>query len=378
MKKIVIIATVPLSFATLIKGQPKFLSTYYDVRLITSFSDMNKNIELEEGVEIKNIDMTRKITPFKDIIALFKIFLYLKKEKPEIVYTFTPKAGLLGMIASFLSNTPIRIHNIVGMPLMEAAGIKKNILIFIEKLTYIFATNLFCNSFGLKEYINNNLTSKDVKVIGHGSINGIDANYYKNDYSKYQIHEIRKKYKFSDNDFVILYVGRIVKDKGINELIQSFNLIMKKNSNTKLLLVGDYEKELNPINIENERIIMSSNSIISVGFQNNIKDFLAISNLFVLPSYREGLPNSLLEAGSFGIPLVATEINGCNEIIINNVNGKLVKPKDVVDLSSTIEELILNKELYHNIKLNVRKTIIERYEQKVFWTALKDEFERFI
>lgn len=378
MKKLIIITTVPMSLATLVKGQAKYLSSYFDVKLVTSFSEKNQEISKAEGVELKSIDMTRQITIIKDLKALIEIYKYFKNQKPDIVYTFTPKAGLLGMMASFLSRVPVRIHNVVGMPLMEATGKKFILLKFIERLTYFFSTNLFCNSFGLKKFINENLTKKDVKVIAQGSINGVDTEFFKNTKTLDEKELIRDKFKIDKKDFVITFVGRIVKDKGINELIEAFVALSKKYNNLKLLLVGDYEEHLNPIKNENKILIDSLDSIITVGFQNDIRDFLSITDLFVLPSYREGLPNSLIEAGSFGIPLLATNINGCNEIIDDCITGILVEKKSAKKLEEAIDKLLEDKELYNSIKLKVRDRIIEKYEQKYFWNELKNEIKKSI
>ncbi len=378
MKKLIIITTVPMSLATLVKGQAKYLSSYFDVKLVTSFSEKNQEISKAEGVELKSIDMTRQITIIKDLKALIELYKYFKNQKPDIVYTFTPKAGLLGMMASFLSRVPVRIHNIVGMPLMEATGKKFILLKFIERLTYLFSTNLFCNSFGLKKFINDNLTKKDVKVIAQGSINGVDTEFFKNTKTLDEKEFIKDKFKIDKKDFVITFVGRIVKDKGINELIEAFINLSKKYNNLKLLLVGDYEEHLNPIKKENKILIDSLDSIITVGFQNDIRDFLSITDLFVLPSYREGLPNSLIEAGSFGIPLLATNINGCNEIIDDCITGILVEKKSAKKLEEAIDKLLEDKELYNSIKLKVRDRIIEKYEQKYFWNELKNEIKKSI
>ena len=370
------ITTIPMSLSTLVKGQPKYLSKFFDIKLITSYDIINHNIEDYEGVKVKSVDMTRQITIFKDLKALFQLFFYFINEKPDLVYTFTPKAGLLGMIASCFAGVPIRIHNIVGMPLMEATGKKKKLLKFIEKLTYFFSTRLFCNSFGLKEYVNRYLTKKDIKVIGCGSINGVDTEYFNNRFSSEEQNIIRKQYNISEKDFVLIFVGRIVRDKGIDELVESFVDLAKKYNNLKLLLVGDYEENLNPIKPVNLEIINKSDNIITVGFQKDIRKFLAISDVFVLPSYREGLPNSLIEAGSYGIPLIATNINGCNEVVLDKKNGLLVTKKDIKSLKNAIRLLLIDSEIYNNLKSNVRRTMIERYSQKYFWKELKDEFEK--
>ena len=376
MKKLVIVTTVPLSLATLVKGQPKYLTQFFDISLITSKSEVNRDIQEYEEVEVIGIDMTRQITPLQDLKSLLKLYRYFRQNSVDIVYSFTPKAGLLSMIASFFARVPKRAHNIVGMPLMEASGNKKRLLRVIEKLTYSFATNLFCNSYGLKDYIEKNLTKKEIRVIANGSINGIDIDFFRDDFSDLDKENKRAELEIEENDFVLLFVGRVVKDKGVNELIEAFTILDKKFNNLKLLMVGDFEEELSPIDIKSIERMRNNPNIISVGFQKDIRSYLSVSSLFVLPSYREGLPNSLIEAGSFGLPLLATDINGCNEVIIPNKTGILVEKKSVESLVNGIQYLIENGELYGTIKSNVRALTIERYGQEFFLNALKDELEK--
>jgi len=375
VKKLVILTTVPLSLATLIKGQPKYLSQFFDITLVSSSDTLISQVEAYEGIKVHTIDMTREITPFQDLKALFKIFIYLSQNRPDIIYSFTPKAGLLGMIASYFARVPVRVHNIVGMPLIEASGNKKRLLKIIEKITYFFSTNLFCNSYGLKEYIQKNLTKKNVKVVGNGSINGIDMKLFRDSFTQTQKDELRDSLNIQKDDFVLLFIGRVVKDKGINELIQAFSILDKKYNNLKLLIVGDFEEHLNPIESKSIEIMRSNQNIIQVGFQKDVRPYLGVSSLFVLPSYREGLPNSLLEAGSFGIPLLATDINGCNEVIRDRENGILIKPKSVESLVDGISLLVENKQLYNRIKKSVRESIEDRYSQIFFWESLKNELE---
>jgi glycosyltransferase involved in cell wall biosynthesis len=378
MKKIIIISTVPISLAFLIKGLPKYLSRFYDVKLVSSSSPLNHEISEYEGIKIKAIEMTRQITPIQDLKALYKLYKYISYENPNIVYTFTPKAGLLGMAASFLTRVPVRIHNVVGLPMMEANGVKLIVLKFIEKLTYFLSTKVFCNSFGLQKYINNNLTSLPITVVGQGSINGVDTEYFKNKHNKEEELEVKNTYNISKDDFVITFIGRLVKDKGINELVESFIILLKKYPNLKLLLVGVYEDNLYKIDKETEQLINESNAIITAGFQQDTRKFLSITDLFTLPSYREGLSNSLIEAGSFGVPLLATDIIGNNEVIQNNVTGVLVKMKDVSSLTNGIEKFITDKKFYSYIKNNVRGEIIKKYNQNYFWKELECELRKTI
>lgn len=374
MDKLIIIVTVPIVLETWLKGQSKFLSQFYEVEIITSYDKNIEKIQEYENVSIKIVDFNRKINLLKDIKVLITLFLYLVKKRPSIVYTLTPKAGLLGMISSWFARVPNRIHCVVGLPHLEAQGKRKNILIMTERLTYWFATKIYSNSFNLKKEIENKLTSKSVSVIGNGSVNGVDTEYFKNTFTQVEKDDILKQLKIDKNDFVICFVGRIVKDKGINELVKVFCRLQTKYENIKLLLIGDYEDELDPISSESAKSINSNKNISHIPFQEDIRKYLAITTLFVLPSYREGLPNVLIEAGSYGIPLVATDINGCNEIILDGENGVLVKKKDEEELYDSIEKFIVDKEYYSLIKSNVRKSIINRYSQKYFLNELHNEF----
>lgn len=373
-KKLIIVVTVPVVLETWFKGQPHFLSHYYDVEIITSNAPNIQQIEEYEKVKIRTIDFTRKINILKDLKVLFQLWKFFLQAKPDIVYTLTPKAGLLGMIASFFARVPIRIHNVVGLPHLEATGKKRAILELTERLTYLFSTHLYCNSINLKNIMSTQLTSKLVNIIGNGSVNGVDENYFQDILSLDEKKDFRKMLEIEQEDFIITFVGRIVQDKGIRELVEAFSQINQNNPNTSLLLIGDFENNLDPVDTATSKIIQSCKKIIHIPFQHEIRSFLSITDLFVLPSYREGLPNVLIEAGSMGIPLIATNINGCNEIIQNGVNGLLCEKKDTNSLKNAIETLMLNKELYHAVKDNARSSIIKRYSQKYFWKELKKHF----
>lgn len=374
MKKLVIIVTVPVVLETWLKGQAKYLSQFYDVEIITSYSSAISIIEIYENVPIHIIEFNRKINPLLDIKVFLKLWEYLRSNKPDIVYTLTPKAGLLGMFASWLCGIPLRIHNVVGLPLMEAKGKRRLILELTERITYWCATHVYANSFNLKHYMQKHLTNKAINVIAQGSVNGVNTNFFCDNLTPLEKMDLKKELDIKNGDFVITFVGRIVKDKGIEELVHVFDVLSCSFENLKLLLIGDFEEALDPINPESKAIIKCNKKILHVGFQEDIRSYLALTDLFVLPSYREGLPNVLIEAGSYGIPLLATNINGCNEVIIHEQNGVLVEPKNINALLTGIERFVVDKNFYQEIKDKVRESIISRYAQNDFWIALRTEF----
>ena len=377
MKKIVRITTVPVSLKILLKGQLRFMSQYFTIIGISSDTEEMKKISKEEDITTYAVDMTRTISPFADLKSVYNLYKVLKKEKPDIVHSHTPKAGIVGMLAAYLAGVPIRLHTVAGLPLMEASGTKRKILNIVESLTYKFATRVYPNSKGLNDFIlESKFTgSNKLKVIGNGSSNGISIKTFDPQLFSDE-RNLKKKLEISDDDFVFIFVGRLVGDKGINELIAAYSNI--RNENTKLLLVGTFEEHLDPLKEETLRKINDFEDVIFVGFQKDVRPFFAISNALVFPSYREGFPNAVMQAGAMGLPSIVSNINGCNEIIIEGENGLIIPVKDHVKLAEAMKNMINNKTEYEKMKYNSRKMIIDRYEQEVVWNALLEEYNSLL
>ena len=376
-KKLVRITTVPLSIDKLLEGQLSYINNFYDVTTISSELEYLKRCAKKENVKFYHIEMTRKITPFKDFVALIKLFIYLKNEKPEMVHSHTPKAGMLAMIAAKLAGVPIRLHTVGGMPLMESNGLKKSILKSVEKLTYACSTAVYPNSSGLYNFIlENKLTSsKKLKVIANGSTNGINTTYFSaNQISDELKKSLKKELKIAENDFVFVFVGRIVSDKGINELIHAFKKIMKSDFTIKLLLVGEEENEIDPLNQNTRKELFENENIIKVGFQKDVRPYLAISNVLILPTYREGFPNVVMQAGAMGLPTIVTNINGCNEIVEEGKNGIIIPVKNIIAIEEAVLKIKNDTVFFENLKKNAREMITSRYEQKIVWDAILEEY----
>ena len=153
MKKLVRITTVPISLEKLLENQARFFKTYYSVTLVSSQKEQLQRLAKEQGVNHFSLEMTRKITPLQDLRCLLQLIRFLRKDKPHIVHTHTPKAGIVGMLAAFITGVPLRMHTVAGLPLMEAKGLKKNILYAVERLTYRCATHVYPNARGLMDFI---------------------------------------------------------------------------------------------------------------------------------------------------------------------------------------------------------------------------------
>lgn len=379
--KLIRITTVPISLRVLLRSQLKFMSKYFDVLAVSSPGKVLDDVAFHEGTRTAAVVMSRAITPVQDIKSLLKLYRLFRKEQPAIVHTHTPKAGLLGMIAAWFARVPVRLHTVAGLPLMENTGTKRKILEFTESLTYKCATKVYPNSKNLAEFILESRFCKadKIKVLGNGSSNGIDTEFFSlNEELIATANQLKKQLLISDDDFVFVFIGRIVKDKGIEELVDAFRGLKKTRSKIKLLLVGPYEPELDPISSATTKIIDMDADIIHVGFQQDIRPYLIMSQVLAFPSYREGFPNVPMQAGCLNLPSIVTDINGCNEIVENGRNGIIIPVKDCQALQTAMDTLLTNRELYNALKKNARKLIRDRYEQKYFWGLLLREYRELM
>lgn len=377
-QKLIRITTVPISLDKLLSNQLQFMNTYYEVTAVSSGKEYLERIGKNENVNTFHLEMSRKITPISDLQAVIKLYFFLQNEKPFIVHTHTPKAGIVGMLAARLAGVPHRLHTVAGLPLLEAKGLKRKLLDFVEKLTYSCATKVYPNSHGLLAIIKENkyCAVSKLKVIANGSSNGIDTEYFNpNLFSATENLELKKELALAASDFIFVFVGRLVTDKGINEMVAAFKIVNEKYASAKLLLVGDYESNLDPLSPATLKEIQSNNAIITVGFQNDIRPYLSIANALLFPSYREGFPNVVMQAGAMSLPAIASNINGCNEIIIEGENGTIIPVKNTLKIEEKMELFMTNEDYFQKLKSNAREMITSRYDQKVIWEAILQEYK---
>ncbi|MEZ4793745.1 MAG: glycosyltransferase family 4 protein [Gelidibacter sp.] len=379
MKKLIRITTVPTSLRTLLRGQHRFMSQHYKVIGVSGDGDALHEVRQNEGIETHVIEMTRSITPLKDIKATYRLYKLFKKEHPFIVHTHTPKAGTVGMLAARLAGVPNRLHTIAGLPLLEVKGAKRKLLDIVEKFTYACATHILPNSYGLESIIlQNSYTNKSkLHVIGKGSSNGIDvAHYDATLVAETDKTHLRNKLNISEIDVVFIFVGRLVKDKGINELVKAFDGLTKTNSNCKLVLVGPKEDHLDPLLPLTEELILNNKHILAVGPIKDIRPYVAISHVLTFPSYREGFPNVVLQASCMSLPCIVSDINGCNEIIEEGINGMIVPAKNEKALQLAMQTLLEHPEKRLEMSKHSRSRIIEHYQQEYVWNELLNFYKQ--
>ena len=375
MLKLIRTSTIPASLENLLNGQLKMLSKYYNVLAVSSPGDDMETIEEREGVRTIAIPMERRISLIKDFISLIRLIVLFAKERPDMVHSITPKAGLLSMLAAWITRVPVRMHTFTGLVFPTATGKMQKLLIAMDRLTCFCATHINPEGEGVKrDLVNYNITSKPLHIIANGNVNGIDLEYFD---KTPEVVEKACSYK-KEGTFTFCFVGRMVRDKGINELVHSFLRLYQKDERVRLLLVGPFEKELDPVLPEVEEHILHHPGICYMGYQNDVRPFLVASDALVFPSYREGFPNVVIQAGAMGLPAIVTDINGCNEIVLPDLNGVIIPSKDEQALYESMKYFASHPVEVERMAANARPLIASRYEQRIVWNALLDEYKSII
>lgn len=376
-RKLQLVTTVALSLDTFLAGQPRHLSNSFDVTLISSDGGRLAGVGLREGVPTHGVEMTRSISPLADLAAVWRLFRWFRRTKPDLVQSYTPKAGLVVMVAAAMAGVPVRVHGVVGMPLMETLGIRRALLTYAERATYSFCTHLTCNSRGLAAWMSENVSdSREITVLGSGSINGVDVDRYLPAETSSR-RAARERLGIRSTSVVLLFVGRLVRDKGVEELLAAFDRLRSTGRDVVLLLAGSEEPDRDPLPHSVIRQLRASEGIVQVGWADDVRPYYAAADVFVLPSYREGLPTSLLEASACGLACVATDINGCNEVIVPGQTGLLVPPKDADALALALETT-LTPAYRQALGRAARQRVIEHYDQRALWDEIVDFYHRLL
>jgi len=375
-KKLFIVTTVPETLYTILKSQPSFLKAHFDVYLASSAGPFCKQVEEQEGMTVNIVPMVRGINPFYDLFSLFMMVRLLLKIKPDAVHSYTPKAGLITILSACLCRVPVRIHTFTGLIFPTSRGIRQKILIQVDRLICACATRIVPEGKGVKQDLFRfKITKKKMHVIGHGNIAGVDLQYFAP--KVWKDSSVKEEFKISlgieKNAFVFIFVGRLNRDKGLDELAQAF---VDMPARCHLLIVGELDNSAPPQK-RNLTLLRQNPRVHTVGFQEDIRSFIAISDVLVLPSYREGFPNVVLQAGAMGLPVIASNINGCNEVIEQGGNGWLVKPGDSLSLKRAMQKALCAKNL-DEMGLNARKIVTMNFERQRYWQYLKEFYDREI
>ena len=372
-KKLIIVTTVPQTIFYILNEQPKFLSGQYDVAIITSSGPETSWIRDREGVEIHSLDMNRKVSLGKDLLALFKLTKLFFKLRPDIVHSYTPKAGLLTMLAAFFARVDVRVHTFTGLIFPSRSGFGRALLIATDKLTCLCATVVVAESKGVRDDLRAvSVPCTDIRIIGSGNIAGVDEDFFM-PASPTEKCEAKLKLGIHPEAFVFCYVGRLNSEKGISELIQAFQEL---DRNVCLILAGGLD-ESSPLNAKDISLINSHPNIFAVGLVHDVRSIYLASDVNVLVSYREGFPNVLLEACSMGLPSIATDVNGSREVIRNGETGWLIPVKNKNAVLDAMISSIDDKDNLVKLGENCRKIVIDKYRRSDYLASLMFFYKSF-
>ena len=332
-KKLFRVTTADISLDGLLKGQLKYLNQYFEVVGVAKDTGVLEEVGKREGIRVIDAPLERPISLIKDIRALWFLYRLFRKEKPWCVHANTPKGSLLSMIAAYFARVPHRIYTVTGLRYQGVSGLLRSVLKMMERVTCLCATNVIPEGHGVLHCLQaDGITHKPLRVIYNGNINGVDTEFFK------------KEESIPHESYTFIFVGRIVRDKGIAELVSA----MKRLPEARLLLVGSFEKG-DPIAVSDKDYLINSSQVIFVGWQSDVRPYMA---------------------GCMELPSIVTNINGCNEIIKDGLNGKIIRPHDADALYMTMKWMLEHKEEGLRMGCNAREIVQAKYEQKDVWKGL--------
>lgn len=378
MIELAYVTTVPITLVFFFHGQIDYLKRRgFEICAISSPGDLAEQFRKNESIYFYPVPMVRGFAPVADLAALWQLWRLFRKIKPTIVHSHTPKAGLLGTMAAWASGVPVIFLSVFGLRQMTQTGFRRRLLDITTWLSCSLADRVWCDSFSMREYVVRAKLSHGRKtvVLGQGSANGVDAdgNYSPKCYGLTVRNTIRDRYEIPRDAYVLGFVGRIVKDKGMHELACAWRSLRSQYHNLHLLLVGPIESE-DPLLPEDDALFRSDPRIHLTGYQKEVAPFYAAMDLFVMPSYREGFGLTNVEAAAMQLPVVSTLIPGCIDSVMDGFTGTLVPVHSTPALITAIERYLNNPELGREHGVAGRKRVLRDFRQETIWEGLFKEY----
>jgi lipopolysaccharide/colanic/teichoic acid biosynthesis glycosyltransferase/glycosyltransferase involved in cell wall biosynthesis len=379
--KLVHVMTVPQSLGFL-RGQIGYMKDHgLEVHAVSSPGRGLEEFGRQEGIPTCGISMPRRISPWADLVALVRLVRLMRRLRPDIVQSHTPKGGFLGMMAAALAGVPIRIYTLHGLLLDTANGIRRALLWCTEKISCLLATEVIAVGKSLRERaLQENLTSPfKIKVLGNGTINGVDAigRFDPGGTAKSQGSNLRRSHGIPAEATVIGFVGRIVRDKGLEDLIAAWRPLREEFPDLHLLVAGGFEPQ-DPVSSEVEGILRSDPRIHLTGELEDVRPAYAAMDILVLPSYREGFPTVPLEAAAMEVPVVATRVTGCVDAVLDGVTGVLVPPRDPYRLRVALKSYLRHPILRFRHGRAGQERAVRDFHPKCVWASFLREYGRLL
>lgn len=334
--RVAVVAAVPLSLRVFMRPHLEAMSSHYSVAAICR--NASELTDCLPAVRMINVDIRREISPLADLIALYKLCQIFRREKFKLVHSLTPKAGLLTMLAAFICRVPVRIHVFTGQLWVTKKGVARFILKTLDRLIAALATNILTDSSSQRAFLvaEKVVSPERIQVLCDGSICGVDASRFKPNADARS--RIRHLLNIHNNDKVVLFLGRLNRDKGVLDLARAFAVIAARIPEVMLVFVGPDEKGLNPA--LHEILTDCISRVRFVEMTQVPEDYMAAADVFALPSYREGFGSAIIEAAACGVPAVASRIYGLTDAVVEGETGLMHEPGSVAELVTKVEQLL--------------------------------------
>lgn len=361
-KKICMLAATPLTIHFFLKPHLVQLAKNHDVTLMVNLKNDSYLPPLELPITIIDIGISRKIAPISDLLCLMKLVYLFHKTKYDLLITVVPKAGLLGMLAGLVARIPQRLHIFQGEVWASKSGINRKVLKLTDKVTAFCATNLLAVSQSEKKFLVDQriTTAKKIKVLGAGSISGVDITKYSSVITERV--KIRKKLVIPDDAVVVIFVGRICRDKGVYDLCNAFSTLDIQCPNLWLLLVGPDEESI--LSTLLYGLGKSSKRTKVIGYVSNPEVYMAAADFICLPSYREGFGVVVIEAASLGLPAIGSNIYGLSDAIQDGITGILFEKGSVESLRRALVTLYDNIALRRSLGDSAKDFAMSNFDTK--------------
>jgi lipopolysaccharide/colanic/teichoic acid biosynthesis glycosyltransferase/glycosyltransferase involved in cell wall biosynthesis len=368
--KILLVVTSPLTCSFYGGFLGHLRETGLSATLVSSPGELLDQVASQHGASRIAIPMQREISPLRDLISLYQMSRTMRQVSPGLVDVSTPKAGLLGGLAGWLAGVPCRVYTLRGLRLETTTGFKRALLWATEWISCRCAHRVVCISPSLgSRAVDLKLVPANKTTVLANASRGVDlVRFVPRDQKRFEANAMRKRLGIAENDLVIGFVGRLVKDKGIRELVEAFRRIKENHAHIRLLLIGDFEQG-NPVDAGVRRYTESDSEIIRLGFVADTAPYYAAMDIFALPTYREGFPGVALEAQASGVPVVTTNATGAIDSIIDGVTGLLVPVGDSNSLAGALNKLLGDAEARARMGRAGRERMERDFRPEVIWQA---------
>lgn len=380
------VTSVPFFLVTQLKGQMTYLHACgMDVTMVTSQGDELRQLEPKTGLEHVVIEIRRRPAPWHDFMALLQMVRLFRAKRFQIVHSTTPKAGLLTAVASALARVPVRLHTFTGQPWVTMKGVLRWISRSSDRMICSLNTHVYADSPSQRRYLIDEgiVDAEHIDVIGAGSLAGVDVQRFsRNRFSSADRARIRRDLGISSQARIVAFIGRVTREKGIDELLEAVCILRREGQAVELLLIGPSDEV-----VETGRggkgeklgcVLEEGAPVHRVGYTDAPEAYLSIADVLCLPSYREGFGTVVIEAAAMGVPAVGTAITGLSDAVVDEVTGLLVPPRNVSALAVALRRLITDDALRSRLSENARERCKAQFDAQVVNRQLAGEYARLL